>query len=62
MPHGRKGHDREVWDPGPVTRIRPKPNTHDTNRQVIILRVGWEPVTKRVLPVMKTVTSINSIS
>jgi hypothetical protein len=37
-------------------------NTHDTSRKVIILRVGWGPVTKRVSPVTKTLTSINSIS
>jgi hypothetical protein len=42
--------------------FRPNPNTYDTSRQVIILRVGWEPVTNRVLPVIKTATSINSIS
>jgi hypothetical protein len=45
-----------------VTGDRPKPNTHDTSRQVIILRVGWGPVTNRVPPVTKTVTSINSVS
>jgi HEPN domain-containing protein len=44
------------------TSTRPKPNTHDTSRKVIILRVGWGPVTNRVPPVTKTVTSINSIS
>jgi hypothetical protein len=41
---------------------RPKPNTHDTTRQVIILQVGGGPMTNRVPPVTKTVTSINSIS
>ena len=41
---------------------RPKPNTHDTSRQVIILRVGGEPMTNRVPPVTKTATSISSIS
>jgi hypothetical protein len=40
----------------------PKPNTHDTSRQVIILRVEWGPMTNRVPPVTKTVTSKNSIS
>jgi transposase len=39
----------------------PNPNTHDTNRKVIILQVGWGPVTNKVPSVMKTVTSINSI-
>jgi hypothetical protein len=41
---------------------RPKSNTHDTSRKVIILRMGWGPVTNRVSPGTKTVTSINSIS
>src|SRR5262245_53089493 len=44
------------------TATRPKRNTHDTSRKVIILRVGGGPVTQRVPPVTKTVTSINSIS
>jgi len=41
---------------------RPKPNTHDTSRKVIILRVGWGLVTNRVPPGTKTATSINSTS
>jgi hypothetical protein len=40
----------------------PKPNTHDTSRKVIILRVGWGLVTNRVPPGTKTATSINSTS
>src|SRR4029434_3340973 len=40
----------------------PKPNTHDTNRKVIILRVGGAPVTNMGPPVTKTVTSTNSTS
>ena len=42
--------------------LRPKPNTHDTSRQVIILRIEGGPMTNRVPPVTKSVTSVNSIS
>jgi hypothetical protein len=33
-----------------ATRIWPKPNTHDTSRQVIIVRVEWGPATHKVPP------------
>src|SRR5882724_11300131 len=58
----RRSLPNSCLSPAASDSVRPKPNTHDTNRKVIISRVGGGPVTNRVPPVTKTITSINSIS